>query len=128
MQRWIFFRDALRRALLWVRLASGEVFRREAVRFDVEVAFRLRVLVFFLLAVRVADFVLALAGFFLRSVPFALCAFWAADARDCSDAWDKGVMDNDVNSKAQSVIETLFIRATEHSSANQAIFLRLVGD
>ncbi|KOQ85967.1 hypothetical protein ABW48_24640, partial [Pluralibacter gergoviae] len=91
-------------------------------------AFRLRVLLFFLLAVREVDFVLVPVTFFLRSVPFALCAFCAADARDCSDAWAKGVIDNDVNSKAQSVIEALFIRATEHSSANQAITLRLVDD
>jgi hypothetical protein len=79
----------------------------------------LRVLVFFLLEVLAVDLVLLLVVFFLRSA-FAWWDFCDADVRACSDAWDKGVMDNDVNSKAQSVIETLFIRATEHSSVRQA--------
>ena len=54
-------------------------------------------------------------GFFLRSVVFARCVFCTAECRACSEALAAGVNESVVNSKAQSVIEILVIRATGQS-------------
>ncbi len=54
-------------------------------------------------------------GFFLRSVDFARCVFCTAECRACSEAFAAGVNESVVNSKAQSVIEILVIRATGQS-------------
>ena len=53
--------------------------------------------------------------FFLRSVDLTRCDFCTAECRACSEAFAAGVKVSDVNSKAQSVIEILFIRATGQS-------------
>jgi Tetrahydromethanopterin S-methyltransferase, F subunit (MtrF). len=60
-------------------------------------------------------FAVLLVVFFLRSVLFARCVFCTAECRACSEAFAAGVRERVVNSKAQSVIEILFIRATGQS-------------
>jgi uncharacterized membrane protein len=62
--------------------------------------------------------VLLLLLFFLGSVTFTRCFFCTADARACSEAFATGVKESVVNSKAQSVIEILVIRATGQSPNN----------
>jgi hypothetical protein len=69
----------------------------------------------FFVSVVVFFFTVLLEVFFLRSVVFARCVFCTAECRACCEAFAAGVKINDVNSKAQSVIEILFIRATGHS-------------
>ncbi|EHM46394.1 hypothetical protein FHR25_004023 [Yokenella regensburgei] len=87
----------------------------------------LEAVVFFLALVLVLVLLVVLAVvlvfwlvFFLRSLLLTGCAFWAEDDRACWEACDKGVNDIDVKSKAQSVIEILFIRATEQSPVIKA--------
>gem|GEM_PF-1699813 len=60
-----------------------------------------------------------------RSDVFAKCDFCTAEGRACSDAHASGVNVSEVKTKAQSVIEILFIRATEQSpeSVKQLIML-----
>lgn len=81
--------------------------------------------VFLVVLVLVAAVFAALAGFFFAAVltevvclvaflVFTTC-FCTADGRACSDACVNGVKVNDVKNRAQSVSETLFIRATERS-------------
>ena len=65
--------------------------------------------------------VLPVLLFFFGSVAFARCVLWAAEGRACSEAFATGVKVRDENSKAQSVIENLFIRATGHSPGNSWI-------
>ena len=60
-------------------------------------------------------FTVLLVVFFLRSVVFARCVFCTAECRACSEAFAAGVNESVVNSKAQSVIEILVIRATGQS-------------
>lgn len=50
-----------------------------------------------------------------RSDAFAKCVFCTAEGRACSDAPASGVNVSEAKTKAQSVIEILFIRATEQS-------------
>jgi len=50
-----------------------------------------------------------------RSDAFAKCVFCTAEGRACSDAPASGENVSEANTKAQSVIEILFIRATEQS-------------
>jgi len=76
--------------------------------------FVLAVFLLALVAVLLAVLLVFLLLFFLPDA-FAKCIFSVADALVCSEAWASGEKVSDVNSKAQSVMETLFIRATEHS-------------
>ena len=69
----------------------------------------------FLVCVGVFFFTVLLVVFFLRSVDLTRCDFCTAECRACSEAFAAGVKVSDVNSKAQSVIEILFIRATGQS-------------
>jgi len=88
----------------------------------VRVVLLLVLLLLLLLLVFVAGLLVDLLDFLAEAVfvffapdVFARCVFCTADALDCSDDKASGEKVSDVNSKAQSVIETLFIRATEHS-------------
>lgn len=54
-------------------------------------------------------------GFFLTFCGFCQMRFCTAECRACSEAFAAGVNESVVNSKAQSVIEILVIRATGQS-------------
>ena len=100
-----------------VRLALREEVRLFLLEFVDCVLARLFLVLLFLLVLSFFVVLLVLL-FFLGSVAFARCVLCAAEGRACSEALAIGVQVRDVNSKAQSVIENVFIRATGQSPGN----------
>ena len=66
-------------------------------------------------ACEVFFFAAVLLVVFLLLVLVLVICLCTADGRACSDAWANGVKVKEVKNRAQSVSETLFIRATERS-------------